>query len=351
MSKFLCERLAGFSEYVPGEQPKDQKYIKLNTNESPYDPPKAVIDAVNSDEVAKLRLYSDPECTLLKKKLAESYDVQPKNVFVSNGSDDILNFAFMAYTEKGVSLNDLTYGFYSVLADLYGLKPEIINLNEDFTIPVEKFYGKDGLVVIVNPNAPTGLALPKAEIEKIVSSCTGVVLVDEAYVDFGAESAVDLIKKYENLLVVQTFSKSRSMAGARLGMAFGNDALIRDLEKIKYSTNPYNVNRLTQVAGVAALESQDYFDENCRKIAETREWVKEELKKRNFYVTDSKSNFLFAKNEQLDGNELYLTLKKKGVLVRHFGTERIKDFVRITIGSREEMGIFLDKVDEILQEI
>ena len=351
MSRFLCDRLAAFSEYVPGEQPKDQKYIKLNTNESPYAPPKNVVDAVNGKEIEKLRLYSDPECTALKNELAKNFKVRPEKVFVSNGSDEILNFAFMAYSQNGVSFNDLTYGFYAVLADLYGVKPNIVPLNEDFTIPVSKFFGRNQLVVVVNPNAPTGLALSKEDIEKIVSSCSGVVIVDEAYVDFGTESSVDLIDKYDNLLVVQTFSKSRSMAGARLGMAFADEALIKDLEKIKFSTNPYNVNRLTQIAGVAALKSQEYFDANCRKIADTREYIKKELEKRGFYVTDSKSNFLFAKNEQLEGGTFYLALKEKGVLVRHFGTERIKDFVRITVGSREEMDIFLEKTDEILKEI
>ena len=252
MSKFLRRSLAALEAYVPGEQPQDRKYIKLNTNESPYPPPQSVAAVLNAEEAAKLRLYSDPESRVLKERLARNYGRAQAEVFVSNGSDEILNFAFMAYGEQGVRFADITYGFYSVFANLYGLDAEVIPLREDFSLDAEAFCGKDGLTVITNPNAPTGMALPLAAIEEIVSSSRGVVLVDEAYVDFGAESAVNLIDRYDNLLVVQTFSKSRSMAGARLGFAFGNAALIADLERIKYATNPYNINRLTQAAGAQA---------------------------------------------------------------------------------------------------
>ena len=222
MSKFLRRSLAALEAYVPGEQPQDRKYIKLNTNESPYPPPQSVAAVLNAEESAKLRLYSDPESRVLKERLA-NYGRAQAEVFVSNGSDEILNFAFMAYGEQGVRFADITYGFYSVFANLYGLDAEVIPLREDFSLDAEAFCGKDGLTVITNPNAPTGMALPLAAIEEIVSSSRGVVLVDEAYVDFGAESAVNLIDQYDNLLVVQTFSKSRSMAGARLGFAFGTD--------------------------------------------------------------------------------------------------------------------------------
>lgn len=349
MSRFLSKKLSALEAYVPGEQPKVKKFIKLNTNESPYPPPKCVADAVGKREIEELRLYSDPECTALKTKLADLYGVKEKNLFLSNGSDEILNFAFMAYGESGAVFPDITYGFYSVFADLYGLNTEIVPLNDDFTVNIDAFCGKNKLVVLANPNAPTGIALGLSEIEKIVSSNRdGIVIVDEAYVDFGAQSAYRLTEKYDNLLVVQTYSKSRSMAGARLGFAFANENIIEDLEKIKYSTNPYNINRITQIAGAAALVNQEYFDENCRKIAETREYVKEELKKTGFTVTDSVANFLFAKSDKISGSKLYTALKERGILIRHFEAERIKDYNRITVGSREEMEIFLDAVRKIL---
>ena len=349
MSRFLSQKLAGLEAYVPGEQPRDKRYIKLNTNESPYPPPACVVDAVGKAEIEDLRLYSDPECTALKSAIAKQYGVNTKNIFISNGSDEVLNFAFMAYGDKGAVFPDITYGFYSVFAELYGINTEIVPLKDDFTVDINDYCGKNSLVVLANPNAPTGIALELSEIEKIVSSNPdGIVIIDEAYVDFGAESAVKLTEKYSNLLVVQTYSKSRSMAGARLGFAFANEQIIEDLEKIKYSTNPYNINRLTQIAGAAALSNQAYFGGNSKKISETREYVKKELVKLGFTVTDSKANFLFAKSDKIGGKELYLSLKERGVLIRHFESERIKDFNRITVGSREEMEIFLKEVREII---
>ena len=351
MSRFLNENLKGLKEYTPGEQPQDKKYIKLNTNESPYPPSNEVVKAVNEAEVKDLRLYCDPECSKLKSALAKLYNVKTENVFLSNGSDDILNFSFMAFGSNGVAFADITYGYYSVFADLYNLEKEIIPLNNDFTLNKQAFMNKNKLTVIANPNAPTGIALSLNEIEKIVeSNKENVVLIDEAYVDFGGESAIGLTEKYDNLLCVGTFSKSRSMAGARLGFAIANKEIIADLEKIKYSTNPYNINRLTQAAGLAAVKSNNYFMENCKKIIETREYTAKTLKDLGFEVLDSKANFLFARHNSLGGKEFYLSLKDKGVLVRHFETERIKDFVRITIGSFEEMQVFLDKTKEILGE-
>lgn len=349
MSRFLSRKFAGLEAYVPGEQPKDKRYIKLNTNESPYPPPKNVVEAIGKAEIEDLRLYSDPECSALKSALAKQYGVDAKNIFISNGSDEILNFAFMAYGDKGAVFPDITYGFYSVFADLYGINAEVVPLKEDFTVDINDYCNKNSLVVIANPNAPTGIALELSEVEKIVSSNPdGIVIIDEAYVDFGAESAVKLTEKYSNLLVVQTYSKSRSMAGARLGYGFANEQIIEDLEKIKYSTNPYNINRLTQIAGTAAINNQSYFDGNCRKIAETREYVKNELRNLGFTVTDSKANFLFAKSDKIGGKELYLSLKERGILIRHFESKRIKDYNRVTVGSREEMEIFLKNVGEII---
>ena len=353
MSKFLDERYSSLAAYVPGEQPQDKKYIKLNTNESPYPPSKETLDAVNVGETELLRLYPDPDGRILTKKIADLYGVESKNVFLANGSDDILNFAFMAYCANGRKsyFADITYGFYSVFANLHSSDFTVIPLEDDFSIDTDKFCGVNGCVFIANPNAPTGLALSLSDVEKIVkSNPENVVVIDEAYVDFGAESAVNLVNKYENLLVVQTFSKSRSMAGARLGFAIGNEEIIGDLHKLRYSTNPYNINRLTLAAGSATIDSQEYYDNNCKKIMETREYTKNELEKLGFFVLPSKANFIFASSDSIDGGELYLKLKEKGVLIRHFTTERIRSFNRITIGTPEEMKIFIDKVKEIMEE-
>ena len=351
MSKFLSDRLQKIKSYTPGEQPQDKKYIKLNTNESPYPPSEGVIKAINESQIKDLRLYCDPECKKLKNALAECYNTEPENIFLSNGSDDILNFSFMAYGENGAAFPDITYGFYSVFAELYGIKATIIPLKEDFTIDIEGFCGQNKLVVIANPNAPTGIELSLNEIEKIITSNPkNIVLIDEAYVDFGGTSCAELTKKYKNLLCVGTFSKSRSMAGARLGFAIANEEIIADLEKIKYSTNPYNINRLTQIAGTKAIEENSYYMDNCKKICDTREYTVKELKALSFEVLPSKANFVFAKSDKISGEDLYFSLKEKGVLVRHFTAERIKEFNRITIGSREEMETFIKTVKEILGE-
>lgn len=352
MSRFLSSLYASLKEYVPGEQPQDKKYVKLNTNESPFPPSPGVVAAVTDEEVKKLCLYSDPESKLLKAKLAENYSLLSENVFVANGSDDILNFAFMAFArETGAVYPDISYGFYPVFAELYGINSTVIALEDDFSVDYKKYLGIGKMVVIANPNAPTGKTLPLCEIEEIVkTNPDNVVLVDEAYVDFGCESAVGLVKKYDNLLVVQTFSKSRSMAGARLGFAFAAPEIIKDLEKIKYSTNPYNLNRLTQLMGVKALEEQEYYENNCRTIAENREFTVKELEKIGFTVIPSKANFIFAKHNKISGEKIYLKLKDKGVLVRHFTSERIKEYNRITIGTKEQMQVLIDKLIEIIGE-
>jgi len=351
MSEFLSQKYSSLEEYVPGEQPQDKKYIKLNTNESPYPPSGKVTAAVTASEVADLRLYCDPDCNKLKSAFANLYGVKNENVFLSNGSDDILNFAFMAYGDRGAAFADITYGFYSVFAELHGIDAEIIPLKDDFTLDTEAFKTKNKLVVIANPNAPTGIAIGLDVVEDIVkSNPRSVVLIDEAYVDFGGESCYKLTEKYSNLLCVGTFSKSRSLAGGRLGFCIANKALIADLEKIKYSTNPYNINRLTQVAGLATVLDNDYYLENCKKIIKTRDFVKKELEELGFWVLPSKANFIFAKSDKISGKKLYESLKDKGVLIRHFEKLRISEFNRITIGSREEMEVFLEKVKEILGE-
>lgn len=351
MSAFFSPALSGLVPYTPGEQPQDRSYIKLNTNESPYPPSPGVIEALNSEEVEALRLYSDPEARELKRALAEQYGVEPEQVFVSNGSDEALNFAVLAFATdgRGLAFADITYGFYPVFAALHRVDTKIIPLRDDFRLAAEDYEGLGRTILIANPNAPTGLALCQAEVERIVSANPdSVVIVDEAYVDFGAESAIPLVNRYSNLLVVQTFSKSRSMAGARLGYAVGSPELVRDLETIKFSTNPYNVNRLTLRAGTQAVRDWTYFKDNCRKIVETRAYTKSRLEELGFFCTESKANFLFARHPRLDGAALYQELKKRGVLIRHFDGARIRDYNRITIGTREQMELFLSKVRELL---
>lgn len=275
-------------------------------------------------------------------------------IIFSNGSDEVLNFAFMAFCDEShpAIFPDITYGFYKVFAQLNGVPYQQIPLKEDFTIDIGEYIGKNATVFIANPNAPTGLYLGLDKIEAIVKSNPhNIVVIDEAYIDFGGESAIPLTQKYDNLLVVQTFSKSRSMAGARLGFAVGCKALIQDLNTIKYSTNPYNVNRMTMAAGLGALEDDAYFRANCKKIMDNRAWTTAELEKMGFTVLPSLTNFVFAKNDAIPGEELYLQLKAKGILVRHFDTPRLTDYVRITIGDEAQMGAFIRTTKEILEEI
>lgn len=352
MSRFFSSKYSTLEAYTPGEQPKDMKYIKLNTNESPFPPAKAVIEAV-TNEAKCLQLYSDPECAPLVKKCAELYGVKPSEVLMTNGSDEILNFAFMAFCDdkRPIVFPEITYGFYPVFAELNNIPYEQIPLKDDFTIDVNDYIAINKNIVIANPNAPTGIALDLCDIEKIVSSNPdNVVIIDEAYVDFGAQSAVSLVHKYSNLIVTQTFSKSRSLAGARLGYGIACEDLINDMNTIKYSTNPYNVNRMTMVAGYSALCDNDYYMDNCKQIIENREYTKKSLQDLGFDVLNSSANFLFAKSDKISGENLYLTLKQNGILVRHFSKEKIKDYNRITIGTREQMEALISTIKKILTE-
>jgi len=351
MPSFLSSKFVALEAYVPGEQPRDKAYIKLNTNESPYPPAPGVLDVISREAAADLRLYSDPTCLACRKAIAARYGVGVENVLVSNGSDECLNFLFMGFTEPGAVFADITYGFYKVFGNLYGIPYTVIPLHEDFTIPVEKFCQAKGTMFIANPNAPTGIALSTAQIEKLLQSDPNrLVVVDEAYVDFGGETVVPLIQKYANLAVVQTFSKSRSLAGARLGFTIAPAPIIAAMETLRYSTNPYNVNRLTLLAGAAAMEDEAYFQKNRQAIMDARAWTKAELEKRGFTVTDSMTNFLFAATNRLDGGELYAALKDKGVLVRHFTSARICQYNRITVGTMAEMETLVKKIDEIFAE-
>ena len=351
LSRFFSQKYASLVPYTPGEQPKDQVFIKLNTNESPFPPsPKAREYARAAAE--DLHLYSDPECRDLVRAAAKQWGVAEDEILFTNGSDEILNFAFMAFCDRGVVFPDITYGFYKVYAGLNGVPYEEIPLKEDFSIHIPDYCGVGKTVFIANPNAPTGLCLPLKDIEAIVASNPDtVVVIDEAYIDFGGESAVPLIHKYDNLLITQTFSKSRSMAGARLGLGIGCRALIRELNTIKYSTNPYNINRMTMAAGIGALEDEAYFRDNCRAIMETRAWTARRLGELGFEMTDSMTNFLFARHPAIPGKELYSKLREKGILVRHFDTPRLTDFIRVTVGSRAQMEAFVETVERILNEV
>ena len=351
LSRFFSQKYASLVPYTPGEQPKDQVFIKLNTNESPF-PPSPRAQAKAREAAENLHLYSDPECRTLVQAAAKTWGVAEDEILFTNGSDEILNFAFMSFCDRGVVFPDITYGFYRVYAKLNGVPFTEIPLKEDFSIDIRDYCGIHKTIFIANPNAPTGLCLPLSDIETIVKSNPDtVVVIDEAYIDFGGESAVPLIHKYDNLLVTQTFSKSRSMAGARLGLGIGSKALIRDLNTIKYSTNPYNINRMTMAAGIGALEDDAYFRNNCRAISENRAWTAARLTELGFTLTNSVTNFLFARHDAISGKALYSKLREQGILVRHFDTPRLTDYVRITVGSRSQMEAFVAAVIAILQKL
>ena len=350
MSKFFSTRHNNLTPYTPGEQPKDQQYVKLNTNESPFPPSENVLRAA-TDAAGRLQLYSDPECTRLAEAFQAVFGVKKTEVVFGNGSDELLDFAFSAFgdDEHPFAFPNISYGFYPVFAEFNHVPFDEIPLRGDFSIDASDYYGIGKNIVIANPNAPTGLTVTPEEIAEMCrTNPENVVVIDEAYVDFGGESAMPLIGEFSNLLVVGTFSKSRSLAGARLGFAVGNEALIADLNTIRYSTNPYNVNSMTIAAGTAALESNEYYMENCRTITETRAWTKKELERLGFSVLDSKSNFLFARSDSCPGEKLYRTLKERGVLVRWFDKDLIRSFVRITIGTKEQMERLIREIEGIV---
>ena len=354
MSRFLSKEAGRLAPYTPGEQPQDQQYVKLNTNESPFPPSPKVLKALSRAEVLKLNLYSDPTCARLVEAIAKRYELQSENVLTGNGSDEILAFAFRAFCGEGKPLAyaDITYGFYKSQVALFGLDAKVIPLREDFTLNVDDYMDFPGTIVIANPNAPTGMPVSRADIQRLLEADPDrVVIVDEAYVDFGAESCVPLIYRCDNLLVVQTMSKSRSLAGGRVGFALGSAELIAGLNRVKYSFNPYNVNRLSIVAGAAAVEDEDYFQTCTAAIRNNRAWTVRELEELGFAVLPSQANFIFAKSDKIPGGELYRKLKENGILVRWFDADRIRDYVRITIGSLEQMAALVDEVARLLEEV
>lgn len=351
MSRYFSGKYASLIPYIPGEQPKNTEFIKLNTNESPYPPsPKALEYAANASK--HLELYSDPDCIELHKRIAENLGIKPSEVIATNGSDEILNFAFMAFCDKNMPavFADITYGFYPVFSEINNIPYRTIPLKEDFTVCVKDYYSAGGTVFIANPNAPSGLALSVEEIEDIIiHNPDNVIVIDEAYVDFGAESCIGLINKYDNLLITRTFSKSASMAGARLGYGIASEGLIRDLFTIKFSTNPYNINSMTMAAGIATVEDWNYCASNCKKIIETREKTKCELSALGFEFTDSVTNFIFAGHREIDGYEFYVKMKDNGILIRHFDIDKIKEYNRITVGTPGQMKEFIRVAKEITE--
>ena len=353
MSRFLDPRHAGLTPYTPGEQPRDRKFIKLNTNESPFPPSPKVLEAVNRGQLEALKLYSDPDARMLTQAIAAHCGVNENQVVAGNGSDEILAFAFLAFGgSKAVAFPEISYGFYPVFAQLLGVPSRSVPLRADFTIDINDYLTPGENVVIANPNAPTGLLLTHGEIETILRAHPDdVVLIDEAYVDFGNESASALLPKYENLLIVQTFSKSRSLAGGRVGFALGNPGLIADLQAIRYSFNPYNLGRLPQLAGTAAMEDDAYFRDCVGKVVATRERTKAALAGMGCTLTDSKANFLFVRLPGVSGAEAQAQLRERGILIRRFDRPPIADYLRVTVGSDVEMDAFLKAVREIITEV
>ena len=351
MGAYIDERIASLEAYVPGEQPRDREYIKLNANESPFPPSPGVLRAVSA-AAGGLNMYPDAACRELKAAIAARYGVQSANVMVEDGSDNILNLCFMGFCAHGVAYPAVSYGFYSVFSALYGLDALEIPMGPGLTVEPERWLNLGRAVVIANPNAQTGIALPVPDIERIVAANPDrLVVVDEAYVDFGAESCVPMIYRYDNLLVTQTMSKSRSLAGGRVGYALGSPELIADLNRVKYSFHPYNVNRLSIAAGAAAVADEAYFAACTAAIRQTRAWTVGELENLGFTVLPSQANFVFAKHQQLPGETLYRKLKENGILVRWFDADRIRDYVRITIGSMEQMETLVEELTAILEEL
>lgn len=338
--------------YTPGEQPKISNLIKLNTNENPYPPSPKVFEALKNFDAVVLKKYPDPTVSMLAGAIAKAYSRDISETFVGVGSDDVLAMAFLTFfnSDKPILFPDVTYSFYDVWAELFKIPYERIPLRDDFSINKEDYFRENGGIVLANPNAPTGVELPYDEVEEIISkNHDSVVIVDEAYIDFGGRSVIDLIDKYDNLLVVRTYSKSRAAAGLRVGYAFSNKKMISYLQDVKYSFNSYTMNTPSIVLGTAAVEDREYFETICDKVIKTREWTKKELKKLNFSFADSHTNFIFAKyNGNMKRDDIASALRERNILVRSFNGERVKDYMRISIGTDEEMKIVIDALKEIL---
>lgn len=339
--------------YVPGEQPKGEKLVKLNTNECPYPPSPKVLEALKELEIESMRLYPDPAVTDLRQALADYYQVDVKQVFVGVGSDDVIANAFLTFfnSSKPILFPDITYSFYDVWAELFKIPYEKIALDENFRIQAKDYKKDSGGIIFPNPNAPTGILEDLSVVEEILEANPDVVvMVDEAYIDFGGESALSLLKKYENLLVIQTFSKSRAMAGMRIGYAIGNEKLISYLNDVKFSFNSYTMNRTSIAMGVACVKDEVYFKEIVGKVIKTRERVKEELKQLGFSYLESKSNFIFATHESIPAQDLFVKLKEENIFVRYFKKPRIDNYLRISVGTDEEMDTLLEVLRKYIRE-
>lgn len=337
--------------YTPGEQPGGSNIIKLNTNENPFPPSPRVQEIIDSFQSDCLKLYPQPDCKILVNAIAKKYSVKPSQVFTGVGSDDVLSMAFLTFfnSDKPVLFPDITYSFYDVWCDVYGICYKTVPLKADFTLNTDDFLTENGGIVIANPNAPTGIYAPVDTIEQLVkSNPDSVVIVDEAYIDFGGESCLKLIEKYENLLVVQTFSKSRSMAGMRIGFAVGSEKLIKYMSDVKFSVNSYTMNTLTLLTGAAAIEDEEYFRDCCAEIVKVREYSKQRLTQLGFEFTDSKSNFIFASHRSMKAKDIFEELKKRGIYVRYFDKPRIDNYLRITVGTQDQMDELFKALVEIL---
>jgi len=352
MSKYWSVITRSIAPYTPGEQPRDKEYIKLNTNENPYPPSPRVLDVIQKNADDRLRLYPDPSCDELRRVIASHYGFEKSQVFVGNGSDEILAFAFRAFfdPDRTILFPEITYTFYPVYSQLFGLRYQLVPMDDDFHISLEGFYQRNGGIVFPNPNAPTGKYLALEIVREIVErNMDSVVIVDEAYIDFGGQSALSLVPEYPNLLIIHTLSKSRSLAGLRVGYAIGHPDLIEGLDRIKNSFNSYTLDRLALAAGAEAIKDAEYFHQTCRKVIHTRERTAAELVRMGFRVIPSAANFIFISHPRWEGAALYQKLRERGILVRHFNKPRIHAFLRVSIGTDEEMDAFLKAVEEIVR--
>ncbi len=351
MSKYWSELTKGLVPYVPGEQPKVQNLIKLNTNENPYPPSPAVIEAVNNFDKGRLRFYPDPNSDVLKQALANYYSVSKRQVFVGNGSDEVLALAFMAFFKqaKAILFPDISYSFYPVYCNLFDIQYQQPALNDAFDIVLDEYLRDNGGIIFPNPNAPTGRVIELEQLHNLLQANTeSVVIVDEAYIDFGGETAIALVDQFPNLLVVQTFSKSRSLAGSRVGFAIGDAELIEGLERVKNSFNSYPLDMLAVVAAVAALADKEYFEQTQKKIIASRDWLDAELKQLGFEVLPSAANFVFASHPEHDAAQLFALLRDRKVLVRYFSSPRIDQHLRISVGTQQECESLVAALKEIL---